>query len=153
MKKLSKIQLRERMLKQLAALEPQVFQDAGKKAAQILEPYFLESIALFKSLKNEVDTSLLIPNFKSVLLPDQNPEHYAQRILEAKIKHVLIPGLAFDLQGHRLGRGLGYYDRCLAVLRKSAHCPEIIGLCLTQQVLTEIPVDSHDQTVDRLIEL
>lgn len=139
------------MLKQLAMLKPQVFQNAAQKASHVLKPYFLEPVALFKSLKNEIDTCLLIPNFKSVLLPDPNPEHYARRILETGIKYLFVPGLAFDLQGHRLGRGLGYYDRCLALLRQSPHCPEIIGLCLTQQILSEIPTESHDQKVDRVV--
>ena len=105
---------------------------------------------MFKSLPNEIDTSLLIKNFQSVLLPGPDPEAYAREILNSGIKLVLVPGLAFDQQGHRLGRGGGYYDRVIALLRASPSPPQIIGLCLKLQILPEIPVEGHDQKVDSL---
>ncbi|MEI6805130.1 MAG: 5-formyltetrahydrofolate cyclo-ligase [Myxococcaceae bacterium] len=151
MNQVSKSQLRAQMLQELAKLEPEVFKQAGILASQKLESYFDQPVAIFKSFSNEIDTNLLIKRFKSVLLPNSNPELYAQQILNAGIKLVVVPGLAFDLQGHRLGRGGGYYDRCLEILRKEFSKPEIIGLCLREQIISEIPVEPHDQKVDRLI--
>ena len=52
---------------------------------------------------------------------------------------VLVPGLAFDSGGRRLGRGKGFYDRLLMAVR-GAKC----GVAFDQQVLGEIPVESHD---------
>jgi len=52
---------------------------------------------------------------------------------------VLVPGVAFDVLGRRLGRGKGYYDRILATLR-GVSC----GAGFDQQVVSEIPVAPHD---------
>lgn len=66
------------------------------------------------------------------------PEHYPD------IQLALIPGMAFDRAGHRLGRGKGYYDRLLPKL-KSARCQ---GVCFPFQLLDEVPTDVHDISVD-----
>ena len=59
---------------------------------------------------------------------------------------VIVPGVAFDLRGHRLGRGGGSYDRALA----SVHVP-VIGLALDSEVVDEVPVESHDRPVDVVV--
>jgi 5-formyltetrahydrofolate cyclo-ligase len=51
----------------------------------------------------------------------------------------LVPGIAFDMGGRRLGRGKGFYDRLLAAV-PSPKC----GVAFDQQVVSEIPVESHD---------
>ena len=63
-----------------------------------------------------------------------------------QIDIALIPGLAFDAQGHRLGRGKGYYDRFL-----SAFKGQTIGVCFDFQKVAEVPVDAHDVSVDRVV--
>lgn len=58
------------------------------------------------------------------------------------LKHldfVLAPGLGFDVSGHRLGRGQGYYDRLLAQLA-AAKC----GVAFDAQVIGTIPLEAHD---------
>ena len=59
----------------------------------------------------------------------------------------LVPGVAFDAAGRRLGRGKGYYDRFLA-----AH-PYIykIGVCFDFQKVPEVPADEQDVPVDEVI--
>ena len=59
----------------------------------------------------------------------------------------LVPGVAFDAEGRRLGRGKGYYDRFLA-----AH-PYIykIGVCFDFQKVPEVPADEQDEPVDEVI--
>lgn len=54
---------------------------------------------------------------------------------------VLVPGLAFDRNGHRLGRGAGFYDRFLKQLKPRTL---LIGLAYDQQLLDDIPVEPHD---------
>ena len=56
---------------------------------------------------------------------------------------ILVPGLAFSRNGHRLGRGKGFYDRLLAQTT-ATKC----GVSFDWQFLTEIPHQPHDITVD-----
>jgi 5-formyltetrahydrofolate cyclo-ligase len=53
---------------------------------------------------------------------------------------VLVPGVAFDLHGWRLGRGKGYYDRLLAEVR-GATC----GIGYEEQLLNLVPTEPHDR--------
>jgi 5-formyltetrahydrofolate cyclo-ligase len=55
---------------------------------------------------------------------------------------ILVPGIAFDLQGRRLGRGKGFYDQLLGTLR-GTRC----GVAFDQQVVDEIPMAPHDMTL------
>jgi 5-formyltetrahydrofolate cyclo-ligase len=52
---------------------------------------------------------------------------------------VLVPGLAFDPRGRRLGRGRGYYDRLLA----NVHCVTC-GVGFDLQLVPEVPAEAHD---------
>ncbi|MEM7589812.1 MAG: 5-formyltetrahydrofolate cyclo-ligase [Myxococcota bacterium] len=61
---------------------------------------------------------------------------------------LLVPGLAFDRSGNRLGRGRGFYDRFLSRLRKESRSPLIIGMCMEHQLVNKVPTQPHDQTVD-----
>ncbi len=61
---------------------------------------------------------------------------------------VIIPGVAFDLNGCRLGRGAGYYDRFLK--RVNAKTPRI-ALAFEMQIMQKIPVDIHDIKVNKVI--
>jgi len=59
---------------------------------------------------------------------------------------VLVPGVAFDLQGHRLGRGKGYYDRLLAAVR-GVKC----GVAFDEQMVAAVPVGPQDVQVDCIV--
>lgn len=60
---------------------------------------------------------------------------------------LLVPLLAFDSRGYRLGYGAGYYDRTLAALR--AKRPTLaIGVAFDEQEVGEVPIDAHDQSLD-----
>ncbi len=64
----------------------------------------------------------------------------------SKIDLMLIPGLAFDRQGGRLGRGKGYYDRVLAHFQGDR-----LGVAYSFQVVDEIPQDVWDQPLEWLV--
>ncbi len=64
----------------------------------------------------------------------------------SSIDVALIPALAFDLQGHRLGHGLGYYDRFLPKLS----CP-LIGLAYDAQIAPRLPREAHDHPVNFIV--
>lgn len=59
----------------------------------------------------------------------------------------LIPGFAFDFQGHRLGRGGGFYDR----LRQKFPQGTALGVCRECQLLPDIPADPWDLPVHALL--
>lgn len=61
---------------------------------------------------------------------------------------VLVPGLAFDRKGRRLGFGGGYYDRILA--RPGMDGALVVGLAHAFQLLPELPADPWDRPVDVL---
>lgn len=73
----------------------------------------------------------------------------------AEIAIVLVPGLAFDVSGGRLGRGGGFYDRFLARLRMHNSDCKCIGVCLDEQIVATVPmnVDSYaqDMRMDMII--
>jgi 5-formyltetrahydrofolate cyclo-ligase len=69
-------------------------------------------------------------------LPEVSPE---------SVDWVLVPGLAFDERGYRLGRGAGHYDRLLARLRSDAVC---WAFALGCQLVPQLPVEPHDQPLD-----
>jgi len=63
---------------------------------------------------------------------------------------VLVPLLAFDRRGYRLGWGGGYYDRTLEVLRKTGTCVAI-GVAYGVQEVERMPSDEFDQPLDWII--
>ena len=60
----------------------------------------------------------------------------------------IIPGMAFDRRGNRLGRGKGYYDRFLPLLPTRVYK---IGVCFPFQLLDDIPMEEHDKRVDLIV--
>ena len=60
----------------------------------------------------------------------------------------LVPGIAFDKQGRRLGQGGGYYDRILPHLKPEAVA---IGIAFDEQVIAEVPVGTHDRRVNYIL--
>jgi 5-formyltetrahydrofolate cyclo-ligase len=59
---------------------------------------------------------------------------------------LLVPLLAFDAAGHRLGYGGGYYDRTLEALKTPA-----IGIAYAEQEIGFIPAEAHDRTLDAVL--
>jgi 5-formyltetrahydrofolate cyclo-ligase len=59
---------------------------------------------------------------------------------------LLVPLLAFDAQGHRLGYGGGFYDRTIALLKVPA-----IGIAYAGQEVPSLPHDAHDRSLDMVL--
>lgn len=134
-----------------------------------------KTILMYYSLPDEVNThdavNQLVQAGKTVLLPrvtdGENMEirryHNAGDLVpgsygimeptgEAYTNYVdidvaVVPGMAFDAQGHRLGRGKGYYDRFLPKAAKAYK----IGVCFDFQKQETIPTDDNDVTMDYVI--
>jgi 5-formyltetrahydrofolate cyclo-ligase len=69
----------------------------------------------------------------------REPAASCPEISLAHLDLILAPGMAYDLDGHRLGRGKGFYDRLLAEFH-GATC----GVGFEQQLVSRIPVEPHD---------
>lgn len=131
------------------------------------------TVLLYYSLSDEVSTHALITEYaqsKRILLPvviDSSElelrfytdtyslrkgafgisEPSGSRFLNyGAIDLAVIPGVAFDVAGNRLGRGRGYYDRLLKKLQ-TFHVPTL-GICFDFQKLPYIPTEEHDIAVD-----
>ena len=63
-----------------------------------------------------------------------------------KIDLILVPGVAFDKSGNRLGRGKGYYDKVLKQMGAYK-----LGVCFDFQLVERVPVEPHDVKMDRVV--
>lgn len=130
-------------------------------------------IALYHALPGEVQTAAFIEKWyqkKKILLPlvvgddlrlllyegPRSLQPGAFGILEPKedgieisgkeIDLIIVPGVAFDTEKNRMGRGKGFYDRLLSTLE----APKI-GICFGFQLLPHIPVEPFDKKMDWVI--
>ncbi len=71
-----------------------------------------------------------------------------QFVALSSLDMIIVPGVAFDVQGNRLGRGKGYYDRFLKRLTKKSRT---IGLAFDFQILPSVPTTANDMRVGRVI--
>ncbi len=62
---------------------------------------------------------------------------------------ILVPGLAFDRDLNRLGRGAGFYDRLIESLTSPP--PPIVGVCFSCQIVDAVPTEPHDHPMNRII--
>jgi 5-formyltetrahydrofolate cyclo-ligase len=62
---------------------------------------------------------------------------------------IVCPGRAFDVNGHRVGFGKGYYDRALA--RLVGKPPVTIGVCFGCQLYDDVPHEDHDQVMTKVL--
>ena len=153
----------------------QMSEEIVEKLRKILSSQPLNTIMAYWPLPDEVDIRPLIHwlvgQGKTVVLPkvtgDETMElrrytsqddlaEGAFHILEPvgepftdydDIDVVLVPGMAFDAAGHRLGRGKGYYDRFLSSHFSpltTHHSPLIIGICFPFQRVAEVPTEDYD---------
>ena len=193
-----KEELRQQIKQLKRQFSPAQLEELSFPVLDRLRPLLAEAqtIMAYYSLPDEVNTHQLIDELvaegKTVLLPkvldDETMElrrytgrhdlregafHIMEPIgalfISSAIDVALIPGVAFDPQGHRLGRGRGYYDRFLRALGGTmgtvpsvsseanyrgtvpSVLPELIGVCFDFQKVPEVPVDANDIPVDVVI--
>lgn len=154
--------------------EDEKFQ-AARAAFEILERHasFLmaENILMYHSLPDELSTQSFIEKWsgrKHFFLPRVNGVNLdilpydrsslrfgAFHIEEPQgdetadihdIELIIVPGVAYDRQGNRVGRGKGYYDRLLSTSKATK-----IGMAYDFQVVDEIDAEPHDVKVDFII--
>jgi len=101
----------------------------------------------FKMKLMKVDPSgqELIPGPRGVLEPDASS---CKIVPMDRIDIAIIPGLAFDEKGGRIGSGTGYYDRLIPRLAITT-CK--VALTFEEQIIPQVPMESHDKHVDIII--
>ncbi len=139
-----------------------------------------QSILSFHSLPQEIDTAplnALLSAEKKLFLPrvegnrlliyqvsnldselvqspfhiwEPNPNLCTPCALE-NIDCILVPGLGFDSNNHRIGYGKGHYDRLLAKVNESSFKPMLIGLGFKEQYVEVIPSEPHDIPLTELV--
>jgi 5-formyltetrahydrofolate cyclo-ligase len=149
-----------------------------KKVMALDEYQAAKTLMLFMSLRDEVETKELAKDVlargKRLVLPCCIPggiiipavikdlaelitgmwgirEPKKEGLVKAEfseIDFVLVPGVAFDLSGNRLGYGMGYYDRFFKFLSPSVPRAAVAFNC---QVIPEVPVAAHDIKMSLLI--
>lgn len=130
-------------------------------------------VALFASLHDEPQTEQFIAEWhgrKRIVLPRCEGEvmnfyDYSPDVMESgsfginepqgvepcrpsEIDFMVIPGVAFTPDGRRLGRGKGFYDRYLS---QEEFAAITVGICFREQVVDDIPSESHDKVVESVI--
>lgn len=81
-------------------------------------------------------------------LSPRNPVH-GKPVSLGQIDLIVVPGIAFDRRGYRLGRGKGFYDRFLA--QKDLRALRV-ALCFQEQVLPQdLPVEPHDVPMNMIV--
>ena len=165
--------------KRLKLAHPEAAAQAASHAHTLLaaQPFEARTVALYAPLGSEMDTGPLAAELKrrglrlalprvdaeaqplvfhawspgDALAPDlqgcQAPSADAE-IVEPDL--FILPLVAFDRTGGRLGQGGGYYDRTLAALRGHTR-PLFVGLAFAGQETQRVPVDAHDQKLDGIL--
>lgn len=93
-----------------------------------------------------VSVRQLTDGYKGIKEPIVNPEH-VYRYQKEENTLVIIPGVAFDMNGHRIGYGKGYYDRYLQDKRQLT----AVALAYAQQLVDEIPQEAFDIRMDKIV--
>jgi 5-formyltetrahydrofolate cyclo-ligase len=170
-KKLSALPRKE-LKQKYQAIEEQLFEFANFLEAQ--------TTLLYISQTNEVDTRPILKRCshtpKQIVLPLFHPESNGVRLfklynIETDLKPgpnniigpdpdrcklvdmdaidiAIIPGIAFDEKGGRLGDGSGRYDR---IIPKLPVTTRKVAFAIEDQMMTQVPMDSHDRYVDIII--
>lgn len=147
--------------------------DALNRLEQTNDFIQAKCIALYHAIPGEVQTAAFIEKWyqkKIILLPvidgndlrllpylgkDQvkagqfgilEPDCKTEIYQENEVELIIVPGIAFDRNLNRMGRGKGYYDRLLSTLsaRKA-------GLCFHFQLIAEIPTEAFDRKMDFIV--
>ena len=151
-----KAALRAAMLQELRAMTAE---DRATRSATICarilasaEWASAQRVLLFSPMRTEPDISALAAASEkdaklfAIIPPTLRHEHELE--LAFVPDFVLVPGLAFSRDGHRLGRGGGFYDRLLA--RRAREAVKV-GVCFSLQLHDSIPSEAHDVVLNAIM--
>lgn len=111
----------------------------------------IDRVAPWLNQKDELHFIAIGPEMKISDMDLRSPRQLNGQIVPVeRLGVILVPGRAFDLFGHRLGRGKGHYDRALTNISSMKNRPILVGLAFDEQILPLVPSEAHDIEVDFL---
>lgn len=122
----------------------EIFDDAVLRKKKV---YFPKSNADCKmDFYQVVSVKQLESGYKGIKEPVAD-EEYLYRYNRKEDTLVIVPGVAFDMNGYRVGYGKGFYDRFLQDKRQMT----VMGLCFSNQLVEDIPHDQYDIRMDKIV--
>jgi 5-formyltetrahydrofolate cyclo-ligase len=116
------------------------------RGKRIVVPYCVDKeLELF--LLEDMD-ELSIGMYKILEPKPELRDRPEKRVDVTEVDLIMVPGVAFDRQGARMGHGFGYYDKLLEHARSDA---PLVALAFECQLFPEIPTQSHDIFMDKII--
>jgi len=110
----------------------------------VLPAFDIEKFQMTLMKIDNIDTGLK-PGPRGILEPDKSK---CKVVPIESIDIAIVPGIAFDEKGGRIGSGEGYYDRLIPKLTITTRK---VSLSLENQIVQQIPMESHDKYVDIII--
>eukprot|EP01080_Neovahlkampfia_damariscottae_P012042 gene12042-5438_t len=99
------------------------------------------------------DLNSFQPNQWNIPEPDKETLYLREDLFDSAPKSIFVvsPGLGFDNQNNRIGKGGGYYDRFYQKLKKYCNDVFVVGVCFDEQLVDDIPMEKNDQKMDLVI--
>jgi 5-formyltetrahydrofolate cyclo-ligase len=118
---------------------------ALSEGKRVCLPYtFTDHKEMVASQVTNLERELTLGNYD---IMEPRPE-FLRPVPPREIDIIILPGVAFDCAGRRLGYGGGYYDR---FLRRCDHRCHLVALCFELQVIDEVPCSDHDHRVHKIV--
>lgn len=176
-----KRKLREEMQRKRMAIPHAAMVSASQSVARHFADHpilaFAPSFAGYRAMRGELDVMELFKQMarfeRATALPCVTPEktliYRSWSLGDSLVRHtlgmeepssdaaeitpeiILVPLLAFDGEGYRLGYGAGYYDRTMQSLRECENPPLFIGVGFTNQEIEQVPTEENDQPLDGIL--
>lgn len=119
---------------------------ALQSGKRIVVPYCVEDILHLFWLESMDELTI---GMWKILEPPEELRQIPEKQIDVKdVDLVMVPGVAFDRRGARMGHGKGYYDKLLEGARPETPC---VALAFECQVFPEIPTAPHDIFMDKII--
>ena len=155
----TRVRLEMRQMRDALDTETRAVKNAAIMAAiQGLDEFRqADAVMTYVAFGSEVDPDLItraaVEAGKRTMIPDafgvlEIVAGIPTRVEAAEIDLVLVPGIAFDTTGRRLGYGGGWYDRFTTQLRPGV---KLVGLAFEEQIVEGLPEEPHDMRLDMIV--
>jgi len=113
-------------------------------------------VVLSRVRKGKLEMELCeVTDFEEQLEPGamgiMEPVEECPEVRAAELDLVVLPGVAFDVTGGRLGYGGGYYDRLLGGLTEEGCSPALVAIAFEMQIVDEVPMGANDVRVPLIV--